>query len=245
VGRLDGKVAMITGASRGLGRAIALAFAAEGASLALCARGAEALAQVAGEARGRGARVLAATADIAESRDVERFVSLSLQEFGQIDILVNNAGVFGPSPPPLLADFPPDDFLAVLRVNTYGPFLVTRAVLAAMLQRGEGSVINVTSEAGSVGYAGWGAYGISKFALEGLTETWAAELAESGIRVNMVDPGEMDTAMHALAVPECDYELLLPEAVTEPFVWLASDAARQVTGRRIVAPFFDHAALGG
>lgn len=104
-------------------------------------------------------------------------------------------------------------------------------------------MINVTSAAGATGYAGWGAYGISKFALEGLTETWAAELEVTGIRVNMVDPGEMDTEMHALAVPDCDYELARPEDVTGVFIYLASDASAGVSGRRFEVQEF--AAPGG
>lgn len=238
MGRLTGKVAMITGASRGLGRAVALAYAQEGANLAICARDGAALAAVAAELRLGGARVIAVRADASALHDVERLVSLTLQEYGRIDVLVNNASIFGPSPTPMLLDYPAEDFAEVLKVNTVGPFLVTRQVLAAMLQRGAGSVINVTSEAGAVGYAGWGAYGVSKFALEGLTETWAAEVAETGVRVNMVDPGEMDTVMHALAVPDCDYELARPEDVTEVFMYLAADDSRSVNGQRFEAQAF-------
>jgi len=235
MGRLEGKIALITGASRGLGRAVALAYAREGADLALCARGGAALESVAEKARALGSRVLALTADASLPADVERLVALTLQEYGRIDVLVNNASILGPSPMPLLLDYPAADFLEVLRVNAFGPFLVTRQVLGAMLQRGQGSVINVTSEAGHVGYAGWGAYGVSKFALEGLSQTWATEVEGTGVRVNMVDPGEMDTVMHALAVPDCDYPLARPEDVTEPFVFLASDESRSVNGQRIAA----------
>jgi NAD(P)-dependent dehydrogenase (short-subunit alcohol dehydrogenase family) len=238
VGQLDGKVALITGASRGLGRAIALAYAREGAALAICARGEEPLRQVADEIRALGARVLAVKADVADRHDVQRLVGLTLAEYGQIDVLVNNAAILGPSPMPYLLDYPVDDFVEVLRVNTIGPFLVTREVLGAMLQRGSGSVINLTSEAGAVGYAGWGAYGVSKFALEGLTETWAAEVDGTGVRVNMVDPGEMDTHMHARAVPDCDDPLAPPEAVTDVFIYLASDGSRHVNGRRFEAQAF-------
>jgi NAD(P)-dependent dehydrogenase (short-subunit alcohol dehydrogenase family) len=99
-------------------------------------------------------------------------------------------------------------------------------------------VINVTSEAGRVGFAGWGAYGISKFALEGLTQTWADELEDSGVRINAVDPGEMDTDMHAEAVPDCDYELANPADVTEVFLWLASDESAHVHGQRLEAQRF-------
>lgn len=236
--RLSGKVALVTGASRGLGRAIALAYAQEGADLAICARGGEALAEVTAELRAMGARVLALQADAADPADVERLVATTLQEYGRIDILVNNAAILGPSPMPYLLDYPADDFAEVLRVNVTGPFLVSRLVLGAMLQQGSGVVINVTSEAGNVGYAGWGAYGVSKFALEGLTETWADEVAETGVRVNMVDPGSMATAMHRLANPEPDYPLADPADVTGVFVYLASDDAKHENGQRFVAQEF-------
>lgn len=239
---LQGKVALVTGASRGLGRAIALAYAGEGASLALCARGEEALQAVAEEARALGAQVLAIRGDTSDRHDVERIVSLTLQEYGQIDVLVNNASIFGVSPPPYLLDYPVKDFEQVLKVNAVGPFLVTRQVLGAMLQRGEGAVINVSSSAGVEGYAGWGAYSVSKFALEGLSRVWAEEVSGTGVRVNLVDPGEMDTEMHALAVPDCDYELGRPEESAAVFVYLASDQAREVNGQRFLAQEFTPAA---
>ncbi|WP_199614841.1 SDR family NAD(P)-dependent oxidoreductase [Paenibacillus alkalitolerans] len=236
---IQGKVVMITGASRGLGRALALAFAKAGAKLAISARGAEALAHVKTEAKAQGAaEVLALTGDMANARDVERFVATAEAHYGKIDVLINNASILGPSPMPLLLDYPEEDFQEVLRVNTVGPFLVTRRVLPGMLRRNKGAVVNVTSEAGSTGYAGWGAYGISKFALEGLTQTWADEVSETGVTVNMVDPGEMDTDMHALAVPDCDYELAKPEDVTGVFLYLASDEAEAVNGRRFQAQSF-------
>lgn len=236
--RLQGKVALVTGASRGLGRAVALAYAREGASLAICARGEEALQGVAAEMRALGARVLAIRGDAADRHDVERIVSLTLQEYGQIDVLVNNAAIFGISPAPYLIDYPVDDFERVLKVNTVGPFLVTRQVLGAMLQRGAGSIICVSSEVGVAGYAGWGAYSVSKFALEGLARIWADEVSETGVRVNLVDPGEMATEMHALAVPDCDYALARPDEITEVFVYLASDEAKDVNGQRFLAQEF-------
>jgi NAD(P)-dependent dehydrogenase (short-subunit alcohol dehydrogenase family) len=104
-----------------------------------------------------------------------------------------------------------------------------------MLERNEGSIINVTSEAGHTGYAGWGAYGISKFAVEGLTKTWADELSETNVRVNMVDPGEMDTDMHQLAVPNCDYPLAKPEDVVDIFLYLASEKSKGINGQRFEA----------
>ncbi|RDU35756.1 SDR family NAD(P)-dependent oxidoreductase [Neobacillus piezotolerans] len=233
------KNVMITGASRGLGKALALAFAKQGARLSICARNEEALLEVKKEAEAAGAaEVLAIRADISIARDVERYVALTEERFGQIDVLINNASILGPSPMPMLLDYPEEDFAEVIRVNTMSTFLVTRRVLPAMIQRDSGSIINVTSEAGNTGYAGWGAYGISKFAVEGLTETWADELSETGVRVNMVDPGEMDTDMHQLAVPDCDYELADPNDVVPVFLYLASEEAASVSGQRISAQEF-------
>lgn len=232
------QVVMITGASKGLGKELTLAFARQGDRLAICARGEEQLRLVKEEAEALGAEVLAVVADVSNPRDVERFVALTETTFGHIDVLINNASILGPSPMPLLLDYPEEDFINVLKVNTIGPFLVTRRVLPAMLQRGKGSVINTTSEAGNVGYAGWGAYGVSKFALEGLTETWADELTGTGVRVNMVDPGEMDTEMHRLAVPDCDYELADPKDVVDVFLYLASDQSLDVHGQRLRAQDF-------
>ncbi|QHT60953.1 SDR family oxidoreductase [Paenibacillus lycopersici] len=236
---LQGKTVMITGASRGLGKALAGAFARNGARLALSARSEAPLMQVKQELEALGAQVLAIAGDMSLSRDVERFVAAAEVVYGGVDVLINNAAILGPSPIPLLLDYPEEDYADVLRVNAVGPFLVTRRVLANMLVRGEGSIINVTSEAGETGYAGWGAYGISKFAVEGLTETWADELQETAVRVNMVDPGEMDTEMHALAVPDCDYALADPREVTDAFLYLASGASRSVNGQRLLAQQFE------
>lgn len=229
---------MITGASKGLGKALTQYFAKEGYNLAICARNESAIEDVKKEAEQLGADVLAVSADMSRAKDVERFVALTEEYFGKIDVLINNASILGPSPMPYLLDYPEQDFEEVLRVNTIGPFLVTRRVLPIMLQKQQGSIINITSEAGATGYAGWGAYGISKFALEGLTETWADEVSESGVRVNMVDPGEMDTDMHALAVPDCDYDLAKPEDITAVFGYLASDASSHITGKRFEAQSF-------
>ncbi len=231
------QVVMISGASKGLGRAVARAFAQQGANLAICARGEVKLQEVAKELDALGAEVLVVTADTSDARDIERFVSLTETTFGKIDVLINNASKLGPSPMPYLADYPSNEFLDVLRVNAAGPFMLTKRVLPGMLQRDRGSIINVTSEAGNVGYAGWGAYGVSKFALEGVTGIWADEVSETGVRINMVDPGEMNTEMHDLAVPDCDYELAEPEDLTDVFLYLASPESKE-NGQRLEAQSF-------
>ena len=232
------KTAVITGASKGLGRALAFAFAEAGFTIAICARREKELMKVKEEIMGKGGDVLAIRADVSSARDVDRFITMTEHKFGKIDVLINNAGILGPSPMPLLLDYPEGDFLEVLRVNAMNPFLMMKRVLPGMMIRNEGSIINVTSEAGATGFAGWGAYGISKFAVEGLTETWADELAGTNIRVNMVDPGGMDTDMHSLAVPDRDYALPKPEEVVDVFLYLASDASTGMTGRRFEAQNF-------
>ncbi|AYA76978.1 SDR family NAD(P)-dependent oxidoreductase [Bacillus sp. Y1] len=231
-------VVMITGASKGLGKALTLAFAKQRKRLSICARNTEALSQVKEEAEQLGAEVFAIKADISLQRDVERFVALTVERYGQIDVLINNASTLGPSPIPLLLDYPEDDFSTTLHVNVLGPFSITKRVLIHMLLQNKGSVINITSEAGSTGYAGWGAYGVSKFALEGLTETWADELRETNIRINMVDPGEMNTEMHVLAVPDCDYPLADPNDVVDIFLYLASEDSINITGKRFEAQVY-------
>ncbi|MBL8994407.1 MAG: SDR family oxidoreductase [Spirochaetia bacterium] len=232
------KVIVITGASKGLGKALALHFAAQKQHLALCARGEKELASVAKDAAALGAEVLTCVADASIPKDVERFIALVESRYERIDVLINNASILGPSPMPFLTDYPEADFEQVLRVNCLGPFLVTRRVLPGMLGRNSGSVINVSSEAGNTGYPGWGAYSVSKFALEGLSEVWSAELAETKVRLNWVDPGEMNTDMHRLAVPDCNYELAEPKNVVGVFDFLASEASASVNGKRFLAQDF-------
>src|SRR5262249_36529636 len=165
------------------------------------------------------ARVVLIAADVGREEDVERAVATALHEFGgRLDVLVNNASALGPSPMPYLLDYPLDDFRAVLHTNLVGPFLFIKKALPAMAEHG-GSIINVTSAAGVVGYPGWGAYGISKFGVEGMSQTWAAELAGSGVRLNWVDPGSMNTAMHRAAEPDEDpTQWADPADVTEVIV---------------------------
>ncbi|MCA0989508.1 SDR family NAD(P)-dependent oxidoreductase [Guptibacillus algicola] len=233
---MENKTVMITGASKGLGKALAIALSKKGYQLSICARGKEELDNVHATLLENGADVLAVQADASEKDDIERFVSMTEERFNKIDVLINNASYLGSSPIPYLLDFNHEEYKEVMRVNAEGPFLMMKRVLPGMVQRGTGSVINVTSAAGATGYAGWGIYGVSKFALEGLTETWADELRSSGVSINIVDPGEMDTDMHALAVPDCDYHLASPSSVTDVFLYLADEAS--VTGQRLEAQAF-------
>jgi len=243
--KLAGKNILITGASQGLGREMALRFAREGAAaLSLVARHLDKLNAVRDEiakidppSPGYGATSIAIIeADVSNPRDIERIVATTLAQFkGHLDVLVNNASTIGPSPMPNLLDYPVEDFRNVLDTNLIGPFLLIKGALPAMIERG-GSIINVTSDAGQVGYPGWGAYGISKFGLEGMSQTWASELEETGVRVNWVDPGNMNTAMHRAAEPEEDpTEWANPANVTDVFLFLASDGSKKVSGKRFQA----------
>lgn len=239
MGKLDGKNILITGASQGLGREMALRFARESAAaLSLVARHAEQLNAVRDDVLKIAPRIdlVMIEADVSKPRDIERIVGTTLAQFkGWLDVLVNNASTIGPSPMPFLLDYPVEDFRQVLDTNLIGPFLLIKNALPAMIERG-GSIINVTSDAGQVGYPGWGAYGISKFGLEGMSQTWASELEESGVRVNWIDPGSMNTAMHRAAEPEEDpSEWANPADVTDVFVFLGSDESKGVTGKRFQA----------
>ncbi len=237
--KLAGKKILVTGASQGLGREIALRFAREGAAgLALVARHIAQLNTVRDDIRQVSPKIelVIIEADVSKSRDIERIVATTLAQFkGSFDVLVNNASTIGPSPMPNLLDYPVEDFRNVIDTNLLGPFLLIKNALPAMIERG-GSIINVTSDAGQIGYPGWGAYGISKFGLEGMSQTWASELEETKVRVNWVDPGNMNTAMHRAAEPEEDpTEWANPADVTDVFLFLASDESKDVTGKRFQA----------
>lgn len=245
--RLNTKHVLITGASKGLGRQLAIDFAREGAAaLSLCARNLNSLLTLKHEINqiAPESNVIVVEADMSRAADVERLFAVTLNEFrGRLDVLINNASALGPAPMPFLLDYPLEDFQTVLNTNLVGPYVAIREALPAMFESG-GSIINVTSDAGIVGYPGWGAYGISKFGLEGMSRTWAAELGETEVRVNLVDPGNMNTAMHRAAEPDEDPgQWANPADVTEVFVYLASDESKGVSGRRFEAQKFDTSRL--
>ena len=232
---LEGKVAIITGASQGLGRALALAYAREGAQIVINSRQEESIRPVAEEAESKGAEVLALAADVSRSADVERLVGAAARRFGRVDVLVNNAGVLGPRV--AIAEYPEDEWRLVIDANLTGTFLVSKAVIAHMPKGG--SIVNVVSGVSVEGRPGWGAYSVSKFGVEGLTQILAAELKERGIRVNAVDPGGMRTKMRAAAYPEEDPTTrITPEENTGVFLYLASEASKGVTGQRFKAQEF-------
>jgi NAD(P)-dependent dehydrogenase (short-subunit alcohol dehydrogenase family) len=233
-GGLDGRVVFITGASRGLGRALAGAFGDAGARLVLCARGAEDLEAATRSLADYGVEVESAAADVTDEAAVASLVTRAADRFGPITALVNNASILGPRVP--LGDHPLPDWRKVLDVNLTGTLVPIQAVLPGMRAAGGGSIINVSSGVGNMARERWGAYAVSKWGVEGLSRNLALEEAESGVRVNIVDPGRLRTEMRRAAYPDEDPRAPAPpEAAAPVFLWLASDRSRGVTGERFRA----------
>jgi len=232
---LPGKAALITGGSQGLGRALGAALAAAGARVVLVARHAGPLADAVATIRAAGGEAHAIAADVADMDQTAVIAGQAAALVGPIDVLVNNASTLGPVPLRLLLDTDCEDLSRALAVNLVGPFRLTKAVAGAMVLRGAGTIINVSSDAAVEAYPRWGAYGASKAALDHLGRIWAAELAETGVRVLTVDPGEMDTRMHADAMPEADRaQLGDPARVAARIVALLGDPG-VVSGTRVAA----------
>lgn len=227
-------VALITGASRGLGTVLADFLAGQGYDLVLTARGADELARRA-EALGRhGGRVVALDGDVADAAHRRRLVQAAAQ-LGRLDLLVNNASTLGPTPRPALADYGLDSLVGVFRVNVLAPVGLVQEALP-LLRAGRGLVVNVSSDAAVGGYPGWGGYGSSKAALDLLSRTLATELRGAGVGVVSVDPGDMRTTMHQDAFPGEDVgDRPMPE-VTLPFwAWLLHQDPLVVSGQRFQA----------
>ena len=219
------KKALITGASRGLGRALAAGLAAAGYALVVDARNGEALRTAASEilAGLPGADVTAVPGDVTDPEHR----SLLRAAADEIDLLVNNAGTLGAAPLPAMADYPPDELRAAFEANVIAPVALIQLFLPALRERG-GAVLNITSDAAVEPYAGWGGYGAAKAALEQASNVLAAE--ETAIRVWWVDPGDLRTDMHQAAFPGEDIsDRPLPESVVPAFVRLVTQ--RPPSGR--------------
>ena len=237
---LQGKVALITGGSRGIGAAVAQTLAMAGAAVAVCARNGEAAAATASAIAAQGGQALGVAADVSRAEDVERLMNACLERFGRLDILVNNAGITRDG---LVLRMKDGDWSDVLAVNLNGAFYCARAALRVILkQKQSGRIINIGSVVGSMGNAGQANYVTSKAGLIGLTKALAREVAARGVTVNLVAPGFIETDMTAN----------LPDAVKETYrgqiplgrfgtaadvaaavAFLASDGAAYITGQVI------------
>lgn len=234
---IQGQGALVTGASRGLGRALAEQLAARGARVALVAREAGPLGNVVAAIRARGGDAHAIVGDISEKAAIHAIAGQAQGLIGEIEIAIHNASTLGPTPLRLLLDTECEDLAAVLETNLVGPFRLTKVLGGAMAIRGAGVIVHVSSDAAVEPYPRWGAYGAAKAAQDHLSKILAAELEGTGVRVLAVDPGEMDTAMHAAAIPDADRAALQrPAEVAARIVEMIEDDARAPSGARLVAP---------
>ena len=228
---------LVTGASRGLGAAVCRVLAREGARVVAVARGQEELDRVVGAIRAEGGEAHALAADVGDKEAIHPLAGAAAALVGPIDLLVHNASTLGPTPLPLLLETACEDLERVLAVNLVGPFRLSKVIVGAMVLRGRGLVVHVTSDAASQAYPRWGAYGVSKAAQDHLSRILAAELDGTGVRVLAVDPGEMDTVMHAAAIPDADRaQLARPADVAARIVEMIEDPARAPSGARLAAP---------
>ncbi len=233
---VEGRVALVTGASQGIGRTCALALAESGAKLALCARNQEKLEQLAGEITGQGGEAAAFKLDVSREDEIKAVVKSALARFGKVDILVNNAGITRDQ---LILRMKRADWDDVIATNLTAPFLLIQAVISSMLKQRWGRIINVTSIFGQIGQAGQANYAASKAGLIGLTMAVAREVASRNITVNAVAPGFIETAMTEVLPAELKENLLKSIPLGRPgsdrdvahaVKFLASEEAAYITG---------------
>jgi len=251
--RFRGRVALVTGAGRGIGEATATQFAGQGAHVVLCARTSSELEEVANSIRAASGSAQVFTCDVSDPEQVGKLVQATVESCGRIDIVVNAAGIYGPIGPMWEADVV--HWKRAIDINLYGTFLVCRSVIPHMIKARQGSIINFSGGGATAPLPRFSAYGVSKAAVVRLTETLAEELRESGIRVNTIAPGAIDTRLQdeVLAAGERAGPLAQRmkkmretgeggTSITVPValaVFLASESARELTGRLIAAPY-DH-----
>jgi NAD(P)-dependent dehydrogenase (short-subunit alcohol dehydrogenase family) len=240
---MRGLGALVTGGSRGLGAALGHALAEAGARVVLVARQRGPLDEVVEAIRRRGGEAHALVADVGVKEDAHRIAGAAAALVGDIALLVNNASTLGVAPLRPLMDTDCEAFEAALAVNVVGPLRLTKIVAGAMALHGRGLVVNISSDAAVSAYAEWGAYGASKAALDHLGRIWGAELEGTNVRIVTVDPGEMDTRMHADALPGADRATLLrPSLVAQRILSIVRAAGALPNGARVEASRFAEAA---
>lgn len=218
---------LITGGTSGLGKALALQYLAQGAAVAIVARTQADLTALAEAHPG----LLTFQADIGDKNAIYPLAGAVEARLGSPDLLINAASTLGPLPMPLLMDTACEDLEAVLQTNLIGPFRLIKALAPGMLLRGSGAVVNISSDAALSAYPGWGAYSVSKAALDHLTRLFAAELAAQGLHFLAVDPGDMATPMHFAAVPDADAASLKdPADAARALRALIADTLQQAPG---------------
>lgn len=228
---LNGKVAIITGGGSGIGRGVGIMLAAQGCSVVLCGRRRPPLEDTVNLIHEQGGQAVAVTADVSRQEDVQNLVGITLDEFGKVDILINNAGIGGGG---LIDAHNIDTWDQVMAVDLRGPFLAARAVLPHMRAQKYGHIINISSESGLEYYAGNGAYGVAKHALNALSEFIQRENQELGIRVDTICPGMVVTEMSENS-PGLDHsKCLYPDDIADLVQWLLTRRANIKIGTPIL-----------
>lgn len=223
---LDGQVALVTGASRGIGRAVALALGAEGAHIIAAARDHERLNNVVQEIRQSGQKAIAMLFDLVDESSIDALVEWIIDEFGRLDILVNNAGLTHSA---LMEETATADFDRIMAVNNRGPYILTRQCLPLLKQAPQATIVNISSVVGIKGYAKQTAYTASKHALRGWSIALAEELRDSNVRVHVLCPGGVDTDMVGNVRPDIPKEdLIKPEEIAELVVYCATHKGNAV-----------------
>lgn len=228
-GRMEGRAALITGGTRGIGLAVAKAYVAEGAKVVIAARTGSELKEALETLKEMGGEATGVKIDLASFDACRSLHRAAIRAYGRVDVLVNNAGILGPRKE--IINYPPEDWEAVMHTNLDAVFWMCKIALGNMIPENGGSIITVSSGVASKGRGMWGAYSVSKAAIENLSEVLADEVNKYNVRVNCVNPGATRTMMRAEAHPREDpSQLPAPEDIVNPFIYLGCDASKGVTG---------------